>query len=208
MLKKIYSSRCIGEAVKNECNAFKASIVFALFIGAFAFIYLQNSYMDGSSFTVMLFMAIFSMCTVCMMGNSIVRIIELNLIKNERSKYDSKLLATEYTSGTVVALVSETCLNIGRHYGSADEYHEDLYMRYRLKIETADGDIIITEPFERMYGRLKDRGEAFSLLGCGDPDVLSYYESTKDNVVGMHCRIYTGYNKCIIKIQNLIFDAY
>lgn len=81
-------------------------------------------------------------------------------------------------------------------------------MRYRLKIETANGDIITTEPFERMYGRLKDRGEAFSLLGCGDPDVLSYYESTKDNVVGMHCRIYTGYNKCIIKIKDIILDAY
>lgn len=208
MLKHIYSSRYIDEAVKEECMAFKVSIILVVFLCLFGYLFFQDIYIDTSTLIAMIVMAMFCISILCMLGNAVVRIKELKSIKNERSKYDSKLLATGDISGTVVSIISETCLKIGKHYGTAEEYRDDLYMRYRLKIETAYGDILVTEPFEQMHGKLKDRGEGYSLLGCGDPDVLSYYENTKDNVVGMHCRIYNGYDRCIVKIQDKIFDAY
>lgn len=207
MLRHLISSRNIKDAIDEENITLKFAILLLMFMGFMGFIMYKVGYVSDGLVYILLVCSMFAMSAFYMIGLNIHNIYKLKVRKKEASKYDKQLLATNGMGGTVIALISETCLALDKHYGSIPENNK-LYKRYRLKIKTAEGDIITTEPFERRQGNLKDQGEAFSLLGCGDPDVLSYYESTKDNVVGMHCRIYTGYNKCIIKIKDIILDAY
>lgn len=207
MLKHIISSRNIKEAIEEENIPLRFAILLLIFMGFMGFITYHIGYIGDDLIYIMFVGSMFAVSAFYLIAINMFNVYKLKARKREASKYDKQLLATNGMGGTVVALISETCLALDKHYGMIPENNK-LYMRYRLKIETAYGDILVTEPFEQMHGKLKDRGEGYSLLGCGDPDVLSYYENTKDNVVGMHCRIYNGYDRCIVKVQDKIFDAY
>lgn len=207
MLKHIISSRNIKEAIEEENIPLKFAILLLIFMGFMGFITYHIGYIGNDLIYIMFVGSMFAVSAFYLIAINMFNVYKLKARKREASKYDKQLLATNGMGGTVIALIGETCLALDKHYGTIPDNNK-LYKRYRLKIETAYGDILVTEPFEQMHGKLKDRGEGYSLLGCGDPDVLSYYENTKDNVVGMHCRIYNGYDRCIVKIQDKIFDAY
>ena len=74
MLKHIYSSRYINEAVKEECMAFKVAIILVVFLCLFGFLFFQDIYIDTSTLIAMIFMAMLCISILCMLGNAIVRI--------------------------------------------------------------------------------------------------------------------------------------